>query len=593
MRDTLDFLLFDWLRVQQLCERERYADHNRESFVAVLDVCEKVARERFAPLNRLIDEQEPRFENGRVVQPEGVKAALQAFVDSGLLMADVDAEHGGMQLPAVISMAGTAFFAKASIALQAYMMLTHGNAGLLLAHGSKKQIEVFANAELEGRWFGTMCLSEPQAGSSLGDITTRAETDGADFESDALGPRYRLKGHKMWISGGEHDLSENIVHLVLAKIPDAAGRLTAGTKGISLFIVPKIKVDAHGAMTGERNDVQLAGLNHKLGYRGTTNCLLNFGEQGGAVGYLVGKPGEGLKCMFHMMNEARIAVGLGATMLGMAGYEASLDYAKQRPQGRPLGAKDPATPQRPIIEHADVRRMLIAQKSFVEGGLALGLYCARLLDEQRSGDPQAAREANLLLEILTPVAKSFGSEWALEANSLAIQILGGAGYTRDFPVEQYWRDNRLNMIHEGTHGIHGLDLLGRKMLMEDGAAMKLLAARMQATIAAVPHAWREHAVQLGAALQQTVSAAQAAWAGGNAASALANATLFLQAFGHLVVGWLWLDIVSSQGSDSPKDKGRAAAAHYFYRYEMTKLHAWLGVVSLREEHAREVGDDGF
>ncbi|XHS78302.1 acyl-CoA dehydrogenase [Burkholderiaceae bacterium UC74_6] len=593
MRDTLDFLLFDWLRVQQLCERDRYAEHGRESFSAVLDACEKLARERFAPLNRLIDEQEPRFENGRVVLPAAVQPALQAFVDSGLLMADVDAEQGGMQLPAAIAMAGNAFFAKASVALHAYMMLTHGNAGLLLAHGSKKQIEVFAQAELEGRWFGTMCLSEPQAGSSLSDITTRAEPDGADFESDPLGVRYKLRGHKMWISGGEHELSENIVHLVLAKIPDVEGRLTAGTKGISLFIVPKWKVDASGALTGEHNDVQLAGLNHKLGYRGTTNCLLNFGEQGGAAGYLVGKPGEGLRCMFHMMNEARIAVGMGATMLGYAGYEASLEYARQRPQGRALGAKDPGTPQRPIIEHADVRRMLLAQKSYVEGGLALGLYCARLLDEQRCGTPEAAREATLLLEILTPVAKSFGSEWGLEANSLAIQVLGGAGYTRDFPVEQYWRDNRLNMIHEGTHGIQGLDLLGRKLLTDNGAAMKLLAARIQTTIAAAPQNWRERADQLSAALELTVSAAGAAWVDGDAGAALANATPFLQAFGHLVVGWLWLDIVSSQGSDSPKDKGRSAAAHYFYSYELTRLHAWLGVVSLREGYAREVGDDGF
>ena len=314
-----------------------------------------------------------------------------------------------------------------------------------------------------------MCLSEPQAGSSLSDIVTRATPDGSDFETDPFGPRYRLRGNKMWISNGEHELAENIVHLVLAKIPGPDGQLVPGTRGISLFVVPKKLVDAGGALTGERNDVALAGLNHKLGYRGIPNTLLNFGEgrypvrgAAGAIGYLVGRPGEGLRCMFHMMNEARIGVGLGATMLGYAGYEASLEYARGRPQGRAIGpsGKDATQPQVPIIRHADVKRMLLAQKAYCEGALALDLYCARLVDEQHTAAPEAAAEAGLLLEMLTPIAKSWPSEWCLEANSLAIQVLGGYGYTRDYPVEQYWRDNRLNMIHEGTHGIQALDLLG-------------------------------------------------------------------------------------------------------------------------------------
>ena len=242
-----------------------------------------------------------------------------------------------------------------------------------------------------------------------------------------------------------------------------------GTRGISLFIVPKKLVNTRGELTGERNDVALAGLNHKCGWRGTTNTLLNFGEgkypvkgEAGAVGYLVGQAGKGLHCMFHMMNEARIGVGMAATMLGMAGYHASLDYAKNRPQGRPMGpaGKDPAQPPVRIIEHADVKRMLLAQKAYCEGALALELYCARLVDEQHTADAATADDARLLLEVLTPIAKSWPSEWCLEANSLAIQIHGGYGYTRDFPVEQYWRDNRLNMIHEGTHGIQAMDLLG-------------------------------------------------------------------------------------------------------------------------------------
>ncbi|MDP1534666.1 MAG: acyl-CoA dehydrogenase family protein, partial [Rubrivivax sp.] len=416
--------------------------------------------------------------------------AWKAYAESGMLAAAQDAELGGMQLPYTVEAAANAFFAKASVSIGAGL-LTTGNANLLMAHGTPAQQRVFAHAEFAGRWSGTMCLSEPQAGSSLSDVATRATPDGDAFEADPLGPRYRLQGHKMWISAGEHELTENIVHLVLAKIPGDDGRLVAGTRGVSLFIVPKKMVGADGALTGERNDVVLAGLNHKCGWRGTSNTLLNFGEgrfkpggAAGAIGYRVGAPGQGLRCMFTMMNEARIGVGMAATMLGMAGYEASLAYARQRPQGRPITGegKDASKPQVPIIEHADVKRMLLAQKSYAEGALALALYCARLVDELHTGDAAAAREAGTLLEVLTPIAKSWPSEWCLEANSLAIQVLGGYGYTRDFMVEQYWRDNRLNMIHEGTHGIQALDLLGRKVVMDGGAGRALLARRIDATL---------------------------------------------------------------------------------------------------------------
>ena len=484
LRHTIDFLLNDWLRTEELAQRERFSEHSRETFDAVLDTCERIAREKFAPFNRLIDIEEPRFDGEKVILPQATHDAALAYAESGMLSAAQDYENGGMQLPYSVEAAANAFFACASIGISS-SMLTTGNANLLMVHGSPAQKEAFAKNEFSGRFSGTMCLSEPQAGSSLSDITTRAVPDGEDFEGDALGARYRLKGNKMWISSGEHELSENIIHLVLAKIPDASGKLVAGTRGISLFIVPKKMVNPDGSLTGERNDVALAGLNHKLGWRGTTNTLLNFGEGAGAVGYLVGQPGEGLRCMFHMMNEARIGVGIAATMLGLAGYYASLDYAKSRPQGRPIGAsgKDASQPQVRIIEHSDVKRMLLAQKSYGEGALALELYCARLVDEQHTAEAAAADEARLLLEVLTPIAKSWPSEWCLEANSLAIQVHGGYGYTRDFPVEQYWRDNRLNMIHEGSHGIQAMDLLGRKVLMENGRGMQLLAQRIQATCA--------------------------------------------------------------------------------------------------------------
>jgi alkylation response protein AidB-like acyl-CoA dehydrogenase len=602
LRPTVDFLLHDWLKVESLQSRERFADHSRETFDAVLDTCERIAREKYAPFNRLVDTQEPHFDGEKVILPQATHDAYKAYAESGMLSAAQDYEIGGMQLPYTVEAAANAFFAMASVSIGSGM-LTSGNANLLMVHGTDLQKQVFAANEFNGRFSGTMCLSEPQAGSSLSDVTTRATPDGADFESDALGARYRLKGNKMWISSGEHELSENIIHLVLAKIPDANGQLVPGVKGISLFIVPKKMVDTNGQLTGERNDVALAGLNHKCGWRGTTNTLLNFGEgkypvrgESGAVGYLVGKPGEGLRCMFHMMNEARIGVGMAATMLGMAGYYASLDYAKNRPQGRPTGAggKDASQPQVRIIEHADIKRMLLAQKAYSEGALALALYSARLVDEQHTGTPEDADVARLLLEVLTPIVKSFPSEWCLEANSLAIQIHGGYGYTRDFPVEQYWRDNRLNMIHEGTHGIQAMDLLGRKVLMEKGRGLQLLAERMLATAAKADSAWPEEAAALRDALQQLGQATQKAWDGAEPAQALANAVPYLQAFGHTVIAWIWLDVAAClAGHDSPAAQGRRASCRYFFRYELPKIGAWLNVVRSRDSTCADLPEEAF
>jgi alkylation response protein AidB-like acyl-CoA dehydrogenase len=624
LRPTLDFLLYDWLKAEELTQRTRFADHSRETFDAVFDTCERIAREKYAPFNRTVDIEEPRFDGDKVILPKATHEAYKAFAASGMLSAAQDYEIGGMQLPYTVEAASQTFFAMASVSMGSGM-LTVGNANLLMVHGTELQRRVFARNEFSGRWSGTMCLSEPQAGSSLSDITTRALPDGDDFEADPLGPRYRLTGNKMWISAGEHELTENIIHLVLAKIPGPDGKLIPGTRGISLFIVPKILVKVatphpgplpkgegeDGSVPlevtlGQRNDVALAGLNHKLGWRGTTNTLLNFGEgkfpvrdQAGAVGYLVGRPHEGLRCMFHMMNEARIGVGMAAVMLGMAGYHASLEYAKNRPQGRPVGpaGKDPAQPQVRIIEHADVKRMLLAQKSYCEGALALELYCARLVDEQHTGEPQAADEARLLLEVLTPIAKSWPSEWCLEANSLAIQIHGGYGYTRDFPVEQYWRDNRLNMIHEGTHGIQAADLLGRKVLMEGGRGLELLAGRIDATIVQARQAHcTEHARALAQALQDVRAATGAAWSTGDPALALANAVPYMQAFGHMVLAWIWLEVVLAipQASvDVPAQQGRLRAARYFYRYELPKIGAWLNVAASRDTTCAEMPEDAF
>ena len=616
LRSTLDFLLYQWLDVPALAERARFTDHSRETFDAVLDTCERIAREKYAPFNRLVDVQEPQFDGERVILPQATQEAAQAYAASGMLSAAQDYAHGGMQLPYTMEAAANSFFACASVSIGAGL-LTTGNANLLMVHGTAQQQAAFARHEFSGRFSGTMCLSEPQAGSSLSDLLTRALPDGPDFAADPLGPRYRLKGNKMWISAGDHELSENIIHLVLAKIPGPDGKLVAGTRGISLFIAPKKMVDAQGQLTGERNDVALAGLNHKLGWRGTTNCLLNFGEGKypvrphadgpfgagvGAIGYLVGQPGEGLRCMFHMMNEARIGVGIAATMLGLAGYYASLDYARNRAQGRPIGSsgKDAAAPQVRIIEHADVKRMLLAQKAYGEGALALALYCARLVDEQRTGSEADADEARLLLEVLTPIAKSWPSEWCLEANSLAIQVHGGYGYTRDFPVEQYWRDNRLNMIHEGTHGIQAADLLGRKVLMEDGRGLRLLGERMLATAgrAAGQPELAPFAGSLQQALKSLGAATQAAWASGQPKQALANAVPYMQAFGHTVLAWIWLDVaLAALAHDSQQTlaqtQGKLRATSFFYRYELPKIGAWLAVVSASDQTCAEMPEAAF
>ena len=612
MRATLDFLLRDWLTVEALCERPRFADHNAETFGAVLDTAEKIAKEKFAPFNRLVDLQEPHFDGEKVILPQATHDAFAAYAGSGMLAAAQDYELGGMQLPYTVEASANAIFSMASVSIS-WAMLTVGNANLLMAHGTEKQKDVFAKNEFSGRWMGTMCLSEPQAGSSLSDVATKAVLED---DTDVLGARYRLSGNKMWISGGEHEVTENIVHLVLAKIPDADGKLIPGTRGISLFVVPKKIVDIDGNITGERNDVSLAGLNHKCGWRGTTNALLNFGEgkfkpdgKAGAIGYLVGKPGAGLSCMFHMMNEARIGVGLAATMLGMAGYEASLDYAKQRTQGRAITTGGKAVEQSPIpiIEHADIKRMLLAQKSYCEGALALALYCAKLVDETHTGESDAVAEAKLLLEVLTPIVKSWPSEWCLEANSLAIQIHGGYGYTRDFPVEQFWRDNRLNMIHEGTHGIQALDLLGRKVVMDGGKGLTLLATKMNETImrAMQMHTLVDHAQALAKALQRVVQATKAAWSTGNPTEALANATPYLQAFGHTVLAWIWLDVVSATatethlqpsvplGAEGAFRAGKLAAMRYFFHYELPKIDAWLAVVSSRDLTCANVAVDCF
>jgi alkylation response protein AidB-like acyl-CoA dehydrogenase len=596
---NLAFELYEVLDAEALTQRERFADHNRETFDAALATARSVAEELFAPHNRKNDEHEPQYVDGAAVLIPEVEPALRAFHEAGFLNATRDFEAGGMQLPNLLSQACFAHFQSANIATSSYSMLTMGVANLIEAFGSAEQQQRFLQPIIDGRFFGTMGLTEPHAGSSLSDIRTKAEphADGS----------YRIKGNKIFISGGDQPISENIVHMVLAKLPDAP----PGVKGISLFIVPKFLVNDDGSL-GARNDVTLAGLFHKMGWRGTTSTALNFGDNGECVGYLVGKPHHGLSYMFQMMNEARIGVGMGAIMLGYAGYLYSLEYARQRPQGRQPDGKNPTSPQIPIVEHADVRRMLLTQKAYVEGAFDLGLYAARLFDDtQTLGTAEERAQALQLLDLLTPIVKSWPSEFCLKANELAIQILGGHGYTREYPVEQYYRDNRLNPIHEGTHGIQSLDLLGRKVSMNGGAALKQLMTLIQDSCQRAAafeslNRLRQPLEQLVQRLGGVTLALLGDLLAGKVNQGLANSALYLKAFGHAVIGWRWLEqairaeeglalIQKGDGNSADRDfyQGKLQAARYFLTWEVPGCQHELNILEARDDTCLAMQDAWF
>ncbi len=574
-RDDLHFLLFDWLHAESLAERLDSGHLDRDGIEAMLDAALVLAAAQFLNHAAKSDANPPVFHDGKVSIIPEVGKALAAYREAGLFGMQTPQDEGGLGLPYTVVSAIAGVFSCANVATNGYAFLTQAAANLIREAGSEQQKRRYLPAMAEGRWFGTMCLSEAQAGSSLADIRTVAEpmADG----------RYSLRGSKMWISSGDHELAENIVHLVLAKIPGGP----PGSKGISLFIVPRRHVDAEGR-AGERNGVTLLGLNHKLGTHGQVNCLLAFGDDEPCIGELVGAPHEGLRGMFVMMNEARIGVGLGAAMGGYAGYRAALAYAKERRQGRAVAERDPNTPMLPIIEHADVRRMLLKAKSYAEGSLALCLYAARLVDEAKADDAGAV-EAQALVDLLTPIVKAWPSDYALEANSIAIQVHGGAGYTRDFPVERLWRENRINAIHEGTNGIQAIDLLGRKLLGDGGKAFGLLGRRVEATLAAarndaglaaLAEILARHWVKLAPAIQVAAKTAQ-----NDLELALANASLLLDAMGHAVVAWLWLDqalcasrALADGAASGPRRAlllGKIAAARYFIGWELPGKDAML------------------
>ncbi|WP_266160046.1 acyl-CoA dehydrogenase [Dyella silvatica] len=592
-RRHLDFMLYELLGIEQLTHYSRFAEHSRETFDAAIALAHQIAESKFLSHNRKNDLHEPHMVDGKVVLIPEIGESLQAFNEAGFAAALADYDDGGMQLPFVVSTACDAMFAAANPGTVAYPALARGVANLLEVYGSDEQKRLYMKPIVEGRYYGTMCLSEPQAGSSLGDIKTQAEpqADGS----------YRLSGAKMWISAGDHELGENIVHLVLAKIVGAA----AGVRGISLFIVPHWRVHADGSRA-ERNDVRLAGLNHKMGQRGSVNTFLKFGEAGDCHAYLVGEPHHGLGYMFHMMNEERIGVGIGAIQQGSAGYLYSLRYARERRQGRHPDQKDASSPPLTLIEHADVRRRLLQQKCWVEGAQALGFYTAWLVDQSRDPDEIVRRDSELLLELLTPILKSWGSDYSLKANELAIQILGGYGYTREYPVEQCYRDNRINPIHEGTNGIQALDLLGRKAMMQNGAALKLLLQRIGASCAdaASVAELRDLAAQLLAGVKltgETTAAIGQRMAAGEVRLALANASHYMTLLGHLTIGWLWLQqaviaqrsLPQASASDRYFYLGKLQACRFFFATELPQIELAARLVREAEPSAYAMQAEWF
>ncbi len=568
--DHLKFLLHEHLRApERLANIEVYADFDAEAFDMVVDAAEQIGDTHLYPHYTVMDREKATCESGVVWTHPVLKDGLTAMAEGGWMSSMAPVERGGQQMPTVLNNAGSLIFMAANANIAAYAHLTVGASNLILHFGSEELKERYLPSMYDGQFQGTMALTEPQAGSSLSDITATATPLGDGT--------YAIRGQKIYISGGDHAAADNVVHLLLARIEGAA----VGTRGISLFVVPKHRPEGEGYVP---NDVLTAGIYGKMGQKGYVAAHLMYGENDNTVGYLVGEPHQGLKYMFSMMNEARIGTGIMATGSASAAYYAALKYAKERPQGRHPSSKDPSQPQVNIIEHADVRRMLLMQKAVVEGSAALMLEASLWSDLAERGSGDAQREAQLLLELLTPIIKTFPSEYGTQAVMNAMQVLGGAGYCNDFPIEQYYRDIRVNAIYEGTTGIHGMDLLGRKVLMEEGAALKALATQMGKDIEASAKTFPDEAQALGAAAHQLEKITRhlgKVYQQQGPEAYLADATLYLDYFGLVVIAWHWLRMAQTATAQVESGEGRfgesfyegkVATMSYFFEYELPKTH---------------------
>lgn len=565
----IDFLLYDVLRVEGLLALPPFAEHDRDTFAHVIEAARRLAREVLWPAYRELDLELPRLAEGKITVPRKMHELWRQMVELGLIAAPRPLDVGGQQVPMCVFALASAYLMAGNCAAYGYVGLTQGAAHLLEAFGDERLRREYMQPMYEGRWSGTMALTEPQAGSSLSDVQTSAEPTAQGH--------YLLRGSKIFISAGDHDLTENIVHMTLARIAGAP----PGIKGVSLFCVPKRR--KHGEALVD-NDVAVTGAIHKIGWRGLPSLALAFGERGDCHGYLVGEAHKGISYMFQMMNEARLMVGLNGVATASAAYHEALAYARSRPQGRPLGARDPRTPQVPIIEHADVRRMLLRQKAIIEGALALLVrtgYYADLANHAATGAER--QRAQLLLDLLTPVAKSFPAEKGYEANTLALQIHGGYGYSSEYPVESYLRDQKLNSLHEGTTGIQAMDLLGRRAIASGGAALRALseeidAAAARATAAGLPSEWAQAVTAATReTLALTLELAQRGGAG-DVEAMMAHATDYLELFSTLVLSWQWLELAAAAAERAARGQaeaafveGKRAAARYWLATELPRL----------------------
>jgi alkylation response protein AidB-like acyl-CoA dehydrogenase len=592
LRDRdVDFILYEMLDVAALTRLPDFAEHSRETFDLYLQNARRFAREVLFPAYRPMDEEPARLENGAVSTHPRMRAIWPRLVETGVLSATRPAAVGGQQLPFTVGALAHGYMMAANLSACAYAGLTAGAARLIEAFGDEALRHAMMDRMYAGEWTGTMALTEPQAGSSLADVATRAtpREDGT----------YGIRGSKIFISGGDHDLTENVVNMTLARIEGAR----PGTKGLSLFAVPKRRLEGGRLVS---NDVHVAGAIHKIGWRGLPSLALSFGDNGDCRGWLVGEPHKGLGYMFQMMNDARIMVGLNGAATASVAYHEALAYAKMRPQGRPLGSRDPARPQVPIIEHADVRRMLLRQKAIVEGSLALVAFTALQADLcDHATDSEEQKRASLLLDALTPITKSFPAEWGFEANALSLQVHGGYGYSSEQLPEAWLRDQKLNSIHEGTTGIHGLDLLGRRIVAEGGAPVRILLEEIERAIARAERAGIDPAwgAALGEAMR-TVAETTAHLGGlglqGDIEAMMRHSTDFLSLTGIVVVAWLWLwqatlakEALARGDADAAFYEGKLCAAQYWIATELPKAQHLAALCRSGEDSYARMQDAWF
>ncbi|MGD9031116.1 MAG: acyl-CoA dehydrogenase [Desulfobacteraceae bacterium] len=570
---NLKFLLYEVFDATSLTQYPYYQEHNRDIFDMVVETALKIGKEILRPNLQEMDKNPPQYVDGQVKVHPSVKTFLRECGEGGWIGSNAPIEMGGQQLPLMIAFACRFIFSAANYSAMVYPLLTDGAAHLIEVFGTDELKETYIPKMFSGEWQGTMALTEPQAGSSVGDITTLAEPTEEGY--------YMIRGQKIFISASDHNAVENVVHLMLARIKGAP----PGVKGISLFVVPKFRPSGNGELVF--NDVNIAGLYHKLGYRGSPITQMSMGENNDCRGWLVGAPNKGLACMFQMMNEQRIDVGLGAAGIASSAYYTAIDYCKERPQGRRLSDKDPTRPQVPIIEHPDVKRMLLFQRAIVEGALSLLFQCAMYADLEIVRTGEEKEKYSLLLDLLTPVAKSYPAEMCIHSVSQALQCLGGYGYCDEFPVEQHYRDVRIHPIHEGTTGIQGQDLLGRKVRVKDGKAFALFLQQVQDTITTakgfpeLKHYADALENAIGSLEQVTAHLLDMAIIQSPEVF-LADATLYLEFFGIISIAWQWLlqgitiqKGLKSNPSESEADfiHGKIYTMRFFFAYELPKIRA--------------------